>query len=211
MNYILIDYENVQPKDLAELPYKPTERFQLEVIIGAKQKIPDDLTKLAKSKKYLEYPIFVTKLGRVGKNVLDLHIAYLLGFLTETSRGNGVRPHRFYIISKDKNYDPLIKYLLMQRHDVERLENLLDVPCLSGLSDREEHLSTIVGHLLSMSSSRPRKVKTLKNTINSLFDSKLEPNQIDQLVKRLEQQKYIAIVNNDAVNYPEMPSRFLIE
>ena len=46
-------------------------------------------------------------------------------------------------------------------------------------------------------------MKTLKNTINSLFGNKLEPGQIDNLVKDLREQKFI-VIKQENVTYKNM-------
>ena len=46
-------------------------------------------------------------------------------------------------------------------------------------------------------------MKTLKNSINSLFGNKLEPDKIDSLVKDLQDQKYI-VIKQENVAYHNM-------
>ena len=48
--------------------------------------------------------------------------------------------------------------------------------------------------------SRPRKVKTLANTIYSLFKPKLEEGEVDQLIRDLQDQGFIAL-DGDKVSY----------
>jgi len=54
--------------------------------------------------------------------------------------------------------------------------------------------------------SKPRKLKTLANTINSLFTNKLEDSELMSLIKKLQEQKYI-IINQGNVSYklPKLP------
>ena len=75
-NYILIDYENVQPKSLAVLK---GHDFKVIVFVGANQtKIPIDLAKamqaLGSSGEYII-------ISGNGPNALDFHIAYYIGEL----------------------------------------------------------------------------------------------------------------------------------
>ena len=46
-------------------------------------------------------------------------------------------------------------------------------------------------------------MKTLKNSINSLFDNKLEPEKIDSLVKDLQERKYV-VIKQENVTYRNM-------
>jgi hypothetical protein len=76
-NIVLIDFENVQPKDLANL--RGTS-FQIRIFCGANQsKIPfdlaDQLQPLGPNAKYI-------RIQGTGKNALDFHIAYYIGLLS---------------------------------------------------------------------------------------------------------------------------------
>ena len=51
--------------------------------------------------------------------------------------------------------------------------------------------------------SRPRKVTTLKNSINSLFGNKLEPEKIESLVDDLQARNYI-VIKQESVTYQNM-------
>jgi len=100
-HYVLIDYENVQPKSLAVLN---RHEFKVIIFVGANQaKIPFELASaiqaLGSNAKYV-------KIGGNGSNALDFHIAFYIGQLAEKD------PNAyFHIISKDKGFDPLINHL----------------------------------------------------------------------------------------------------
>jgi hypothetical protein len=112
-NVILIDFENVQPKDLAQLRGRP---FKTKVFCGANQtKVPFDLAAelqpLGPDAEYI-------KIQGTGPNALDFHIAYYIGRLSTEIPGA-----TFHIVSKDKGFDPLIKHLKTQTR--QALEMLL--------------------------------------------------------------------------------------
>lgn len=76
INYVLIDFENVQPRNLEVLKQHP---FKVYVFVGANQaKVPFDLAtamqSLGDSAQYI-------KISDTGKNSLDFHIAYYIGEL----------------------------------------------------------------------------------------------------------------------------------
>ena len=48
--------------------------------------------------------------------------------------------------------------------------------------------------------SRPRKVRTLKNTINALFTKKLDDKELSTLVREMQKRKLI-VVNQNNVSY----------
>ena len=197
-HYILIDYENVQTKSLSVLQGAPNQEFQIMVFVGANQsKIPIDLVSSMQSFGNKARYVQITGSGR---NALDFHIAYYLGTLTERE------PKAiFHVISKDTGYDQLIKHLKGKRIDVARQKDLFDIPWLSSANKKpaDEQLEAIVKNLSARGPSRPRKVKTLKNSINSLFDNKLDPEKIDSLVRDLQDRKYI-VIKQENVTYRNM-------
>ena len=197
-HYILIDYENVQPKSLSVLHGVPNQDFRIMVFVGADQsKLPIEL--VSSMQGFGDKALYVQITGS-GRNALDFHIVYYLGTLTERDP-NGV----FHLISKDTGYDQLLKHLKGKKVNAARRKDLFEIPWSSSTNKKpaDEQISTIVKDLSARGSGRPRKVRTLKNTINSLFGNKLEPGQIDNLVKDLREQKFI-VINQENVTYKNM-------
>lgn len=191
-NYVLIDYENVQPKNLEILANHP---FKVFVFVGANQvKVPFDLAAamqdLGESAKYI-------KISGNGPNALDFHIAYYIGVLA-TADPKGY----FHIISKDTGFDPLIKHLKSKNIRALREKDLAEIPVLriSNATNNDEKITAIIKNLSGRGQSRPRKLKTLTNTINSLFTEALEEKELLSIVKKLQEQKYI-VVNDNNVSY----------
>lgn len=191
-NYLLIDFENVQPRSLSLLNGHP---FKVIVFLGANQtKIPVELAKtlqaLGKDGDYVQ-------ISGSGKNALDFHIAFALGELSNQSRDAS-----YHIISRDSGFDPLIKYLKGRGIDVQRSKEIADIPLLrvSGSSNSTERIEAIVRNLRSRGTGRPRKVRTLKNTINSLFAKSLPDSELIKIVRVLANQGHI-IVEGDNVSY----------
>ena len=89
--------------------------------------------------------------------------------------------------------------------DYENVQPVLDIPWLSSASKKpaEEQLAAIVRNLSARGNSRPRKVKTLKNSINSLFGNTLDAKKIDALVKNLQERDYV-IIKQENVTYRNM-------
>jgi len=195
-HYILLDYENVQIRNLSVLHEVPDLAFQIIVFVGDKQsKIPIELVLSMQSFGAKAEYIQITGSGR---NALDFHIAYYLGVLTERNP-KGI----FHVISKDTGYDQLIKHLQEKKIRVARRRDLFDIPCLSYKKPEGEQLSAIVKTLSAKGNSRPRKVETLKNFIKSAFGNNLEAERISDLVRDLEEQKYITL-KQENVTYQNM-------
>lgn len=188
-NYVLIDFENVQPSNLEVLKKHP---FRVFVFVGANQtKVPIDL---AAAMQALGDSAQYVRIDGSGKNTLDFHIAYYIGELAANEPGAF-----FHIISRDTGFDPLIKHLKSRKIKVQRERDLGEIPVLrmSSVSSNDEKVSAIVKNLAGRGQSRPRKVKTLSNTINSLFTENLTEQQLAALVKELEQRQYITVSNGN--------------
>ncbi|TNF97722.1 MAG: NYN domain-containing protein [Gammaproteobacteria bacterium] len=184
-NYVLIDFENVRPSNLEVLQRHP---FKVLVFVGANQaKLPFDL---ASAMQELGDDGRYVKIAGSGKNALDFHIAYYIGKLAAEDPGA-----YFHIISKDTGFDPLIKHLKSKKIRVQRERDLEEIPVLriSAATSSDEKLSAIVKNLAGRGHARPRKVKTLSNTISSLFTEPLSEQQLDKLIKELEKREYITV------------------
>ncbi|MCE8002880.1 PIN domain-containing protein [Billgrantia ethanolica] len=191
-NYVLIDFENVQPSNLELLKQ---HSFKVVVFVGANQeKIPFDLAaamqELGDAAQYI-------KITGSGKNALDFHIAYYIGELAAKDSSA-----YFHIISRDTVFDTLIKHLKSRGIKIQRERDLAEIPVvrMSTATSTDEMISAIVKNLAGRGQARPRKIKTLANTINSLFTEKLSEQKLSLIVKDLEQRKYIR-VNNGNVSY----------
>jgi PIN domain-containing protein len=188
-NYVLIDYENVHPKNLELLLDHP---FKVYVFVGQNQaRIPFDL---ADSMQLLGKAAQYIKIAGSGQNALDFHIAYYVGELASKEPDAC-----FHIISKDKGFDPLIRHLKERNIRVEREKDLGEIPLLQ-LSEKtslDDQISAIVKNLGGRGQSRPRKIKTLQNTINSLFTKKLDQKELNELMNEMKRRKLIMIKQNN--------------
>lgn len=196
-NFVLIDYENVQPRNLELLSKHP---FKVFVFVGANQsKIPfqlaESMQKLGNDGEYI-------RISGNGKNALDFHICFYLGQLQIRHPDSC-----FHIISKDAGFDPLISHMKSQGVRIQREKDLAEIPVLqmSRAKSNEDKIAAIVKNLAGRGQSRPRKVRTLANTINSLFTEQLPEVELMLLVKLLQQQKYI-VVDDCNVSY-KLPSQ----
>lgn len=192
LNHVLIDFENVQPKNLSLLVGKG---YRVHVFVGENQaKLPFELVEamqqLGDAGRYV-------KIAGNGRNALDFHIAFTLGELVhEDPKGY------FHVISRDTGFDPLIKHLRRQGYEAHREQDLAEIPPLRTPATVAEgdKVGVIVKNLAGRGPSRPRKVKTLTNTIISLFKPKLEDGEAAQLIRDLKEQGYISL-DGDKVAY----------
>lgn len=182
-NFVLIDYENVQPDDMSLLL---GGSFKVSVFVGATQtKLPFDtanvMQQLGNDGEYV-------KIEGSGPNAVDFHIAYYVGKLSAQNPDA-----YFHIISKDTGFDPLTRYLRARKIRCERRPTLLDIPLLAmaSMATPDERVSGIIENLKKRKLARPRTLKTLGSTINSLFGNKLRDAEVADLLKELKSKKVI--------------------
>ena len=165
------------------------------MFVGANQtKVPIDLA--AAMQNFGEKAEYI-KISGNGKNSLDFHIAFYVGQLSlQDPEGY------FHIISKDTGFDPLIRHLKARKIRAQRHSDLAEIPILrmSNATNNGDKIAAIINNLAGRGQSRPRKLKTLANTINSLFTKKLEDSELTSLIKILQERKYI-VVNQGNVSY----------
>lgn len=192
-NYILIDYENVQPKNIALLQ---GHEFKILVFVGSNQsKLPFELVSALQN---LGTQVEYIKMSGNGQNALDFHIAFYIGQIAVRDPNS-----YFHIISKDKGFDPLITHLKSKKIFAQREKNLAEIPILSisNASSVDEKIEAIVKDLVRRGQARPRKVKTLLNTINALFMKKLGETELTKLLEELKRRKLIVVNPPDNVSY----------
>lgn len=195
-NYVLIDFENVQPKNLSILK---GHDFRIFVFVGANQtKIPFELAEALQA--FGDKAAYI-KIAGNGPNALDFHIAFYIGKLAEKDPNS-----YFHIISRDTGFDPLIKHLKTKKILAQREKDLSEIPILkiSNATNMEEKIAAIVESLVARGQSRPRKVKTLSNTINSLFMKTMEETELITLISEMKKRKLIS-VDNEKISY-SLPS-----
>jgi len=195
-NYVLIDYENVQPSALSVLE---KEHFKVIVFVGANQaKVTFDvaaqLQRLGPSASYV-------KISGNGPNALDFHIAYYIGHLA------AAEPDAyFHIISKDTGFDPLIVHLKTKKIFACRSKDIGDIPIVKAANSKTqpEKIAVVVTNLKQRGASKPRTVKTLSSTISSLFQKALAEDELAAILKHMEQQGFVTVTGTKvAYSLPE--------
>ena len=185
-NYVLIDFENVQPESLEPLAH---DHFKLLVFVGANQtKLPFDV---AASVQRLGERAEYIKISGNGSNALDFHIAYYIGQLAAAEP-----TAYFHIVSKDTGFDPLVQHLKSKKVFAGRVKAIADIPLLKASSSKspEERQQVVLAKLQQLKTAKPRAVKTLSSTIASLFQKQLSDEEVAGVVQNLASQGYLSIV-----------------
>ena len=176
-NFVLVDFENVQPKSMSLLNGGP---FKIKVFLGANQaKIP---VEMARALQAFGPDAEYIQIEGNGSNALDFHIAYYIGRLAAET------PDAFFhVISKDTGFDPLIKHLKMQKVLCQRSTSIVDIPLLkiSNLKSVPEKVDAVMENLAKQKAAKPRTLKTLRSSIKALFVNQLADEELDGLVEQL--------------------------
>jgi len=184
--FLLIDYENIQKVDLSGL----RGDFKIKIFVGFSQKnIPFELVQQSQN---LGDKLEWVKIDGNGNNALDFHVAFYIGKLfQEQNRAS------FIILSKDKGFDPLVKHINRLNGICRRINSILEISEKTGNHPNEKNLTRVVELLAKVEKNkRPRKRSTLKQHISSLFQKKLEDQEIEEILDRLFIQNMISEINN---------------
>jgi len=223
MNYVMIDFENVQPESLAILQQ---DHFKVMLFVGANQTnipfpVADAMQTLCGRAEYV-------KITGNGKNALDFHIAYYIGqFAAKDPTAY------FHIISKDTGFDPLIAHLKTKKIYAARESDIGEIPLIktppvtpplpivspppsapslpsvSPLSStsspspakiRDQRIDTILKKLRPPKATKPRTVKTMSSHIKAMFLNAIKDPEIDQIITAMEKRKFIT-VKDGKINY----------
>lgn len=190
--YILVDFENVQPKNLALLA---GHDLKLIVFLGANQeKITVDFAAKMQS---LGGKASYRQISGNGPNALDLHIAFYIGELAAKDTDA-----EFHIISGDKGFDPLVAHLRGRKISTHRNKGLSEINLLKTpeTGSLEVRVADVLKNLKARGASRPAKVKTLKSCINASFNKSLNDAELTGIVSELEKRNHIK-TNDQSVSY----------
>jgi hypothetical protein len=206
-NYVLVDFENVQPDSLAALANGP---FRVKVFVGAAQAKGRISFELSHSMQMLGASAEYVRIARTGKNAVDMHIAYYVGRLLEKEPGAMI-----HIVSKDTDFDPLIEYLNAKGSSCKRVKTIAEVPkhatprpgtaaaktaakhtphVPSPRRPHAEKLAPIIKHLHSLS-GKPATSKKLTQTIASYFKQHggtLPDKTVALIIDELIRLKYVS-------------------
>ena len=100
--FILVDFENVQPSSLGSL--KPGD-CHIKLFAGEHQK-KVDFALVQALQQFGSHAEYIQIVGN-GKDALDFHIAFYIGRLSMAHPAAG-----FTIVSRDTGFDPLVKHVI---------------------------------------------------------------------------------------------------
>ncbi len=117
LTYILVDFDNVKPS-AADIGFARGEKVHLAVVRGPQQTRYE--ADLAEALHGMGNRVSFTRCAKAGKNAADMQIAFHLGELIAALPAPAYKSTRFIVISRDKDFDPLLMYLQGKGLDASR-------------------------------------------------------------------------------------------
>ncbi len=191
-DYVLIDYENVQPTAIEALEH---EHFHVIVFVGANQakvtyEVASLLQRMGERASYI-------KIAGSGSNALDFHIAFYIGLLAAKEPDA-----HFHIVSKDTGFDPLLKHLKSKKIIASRLKSVTELSLgkVTVSKSKPDRVSSVIANLAQRGESNPRTLKALYSTINALFQKSLSKGEVEDIISELT-KKGVVVINESKVSY----------
>lgn len=168
---LLVDLENVQKVDLAQVPVDA----QVMIFYGVTQKkLPEELVVQAQP---LGPRLKWIKIAGQGPNALDFHIAFYLGQILADRPASECA-----ILSRDTGFEPLMRHLHALGRTCRRVSTLKDAfPARPRAA--ADHFARLL-RLLKKEKSRPTKRKGLAGKVKSWFPDLTEDARL-VLIQRL--------------------------
>lgn len=187
-NYLLVDLENISKVNLTNL----NGIAKVLIFVGSSQsKIDFDLVYTTHS---LEKKVQWIKIKGNGKNALDFHITFYLGQISSENK-----KAKFFLLSGDKGYDPLIAHLHQLKIGCQRIASVLEIETQSQSSGSS--IDEVIRHLSTIEkSNRPRKRKTLEAFISASFKTLGKP-EIEQAINQIFELKLAQVDIKGNVSY----------
>jgi pyruvate/2-oxoglutarate dehydrogenase complex dihydrolipoamide acyltransferase (E2) component len=117
LTYILVDFDNVKPS-AADIGLAHGDKYRLAVVRGPQQTRYE--ADLAEALHAMGNQVTFTRCAKAGKNAADMQIAFHLGELLATLPAVAHKHTRFVVISRDRDFDPLLMYLQAKGFDATR-------------------------------------------------------------------------------------------
>lgn len=188
---LLVDFENVQQVELANLD----DSYRVIIFVGADQKsVPFELVTRAQQ---LGSRVEWQKIVGNGSNALDFFIAFQLGRVFDKA----TKPECL-VLSRDKGFDPLIKYLNANGMKSRRIGNLSELhhktaaatPAPAPEDLKLRRVLEVLGRLEKR--ARPRKRKTLSQCISAMFQKKISQQEVEHIIGAMLTKGLISETNN---------------
>jgi hypothetical protein len=220
MNHVFVDFENVPSVDLSLIGDHPVE---VTLLLGEKQRRLD--LKLVQQIHKHATKVTLIEVGSSGHNALDLVLAWHLGKVAERHPDDP-----FFVVSKDKDFDPLLRHLRAIGLNAARVDAFAALPFIApptaarkistpraiapaenektratteaSPSDDDDRLAKLIDRLQHKTKARPVRRKTLLSHINGFYGNQLTEPELATIAETLQQRGVITIDPQGRIDYP---------
>jgi PIN domain len=213
-HFVFVDFENVPEVDLGAIE---GQSVHVTLLIGKNQKKLD--LELVKQIKQFTEQVDLVEVGASGRNALDLTLAYYLGRAIQRAP-----VANFAIVSKDKDFAPMIAHLVDHNVEVARYDGFNALPFLHHRSPAavpksapakpvapvkkppEDRGAKVIARLKNPASrNRPSDELRLRAHIKSALGKESSEPKVDELVRQLREARIALIETSGHVSYPVAP------
>jgi hypothetical protein len=183
---LLIDYENVQGINLSELK---GISFKVRIFTGSSQnKIPIELVASA---QVLGNQVEWIRIDGNGPNALDFHIAYYLGVHATKDPKD-----EYFILSKDKGFDPLIKHIAKENIRCRRISSISELLSTKKTKNIDGDYEKALSNLKKIGRERrPRSRQRLRQHIKSVLGKSSTEDKLNKVIAQFISSKDILDVD----------------
>lgn len=206
MNHVFIDFENVSQIDRTMIG---AESFHFTIFIGAKQTKLD--TSLVEALIAHASSVRLVRVTTTGKNALDLVLASYVG--------QSVLSHpaaHFHIVSKDKDYDALIKHLDERQVSIRRHVDCSTIgkgaktprPAVKAATktpakakaEKQDAYEKLVANLQNLE-ARPKTKKRLFGLMKGFLEKDANEEAKEKVLGRLQDDGHLVCDDKGKIDY----------
>ena len=207
-HHVFVDFENIQAIDLGAIGERSVE---VTLLLGKTQKRLE--VGLVQQIRQHAAQVRLIEMNASGRNALDFALAYYLGMAAANDPAGS-----FHIISRDKDFDPLIAHLRranlkISRHDAFSVQAILaeDKPGAAAAKPvaavekpvvAADKVAITANRLKRSTTNRPARKSTLLSHIKAQFQGQLADNEAGEIVDALAGRGIIGIDAKGKVSYP---------
>jgi len=214
-HHVFVDFENIQAIDLGAIGERSVE---VTLLLGKTQKRLE--VGLVQQIRQHAAQVRLIEMNASGRNALDFALAYYLGMAAADDPSGS-----FHIISRDKDFDPLIAHLRranlnISRHDAFSIQAILAEGKPGGAAAKPvaaaakpvaavekpvvavDKVAITANRLKRSTTNRPARKSTLLSHIKAQFQGQLADNEAGEIVDALAGRGIIGIDAKGKVSYP---------
>jgi hypothetical protein len=210
-HHVFVDFENVPVIDIGLIA---GHLAKVTLLIGKRQQKLD--LALVRQIHRLAGQVEMVEVGASGRNALDLTLAHYLGRAVQSEPGT-----TFAIVSRDKDFDPLVAHLKETGVEVSRHDSFAALPFLSpakratppkppttkaqpaGRSAQpSDRLAKLAARLSLEKAPRPRTKARLLALINTDLGGKLTESEKQAMLAELVSLGVLTVDANGKIVYP---------